>query len=617
MKEITSSATVDLTGYRNVTDLLVHRLAVAPDHAAFDVPIANGSAWRTVTTAEFAEDVMATARGLIAAGVEPGESVAIMAQTRYEWAVCDLAVWYAAGVVVPIYDTSARSQVSAIIADADVQVAIGGSRAQTDLLRAAMIARGHADPSVWTMDACPGSDLAALTVLGRRISPEQVEARRRLADLDSLATIVYTSGTTSDPKGANLTHRNFVGQVLGVAASYEQIVTDTGNTVIFLPLAHVLARALQLICIAKGMRIAHVDQPKQAVASLKQLRPTFLVVVPRVLQKIDDAAAEKAARVGLGRLWQAARGAAIQAGIDAENADAGSPPHREWLATVRFALFDRLFYASLRARLGGRIEYLLCGAASLNFELSWLFRGMGVPIVEGYGLTETTAPIVANLPGSIRSGTVGVPLPSSAVRISEAGEVLVRGIGVFAGYRRAEDNIDAFTDGFFRTGDLGTLDDSGRLTLRGRLKDVIVTSAGKTIAPASWEAEVEADPLIAHAVLVGEGKPYLGGIILLDTEIARSWAVRHGGDALPAPGVDGEPLTVNDEGLISVVSRVVEQVNQRFSPAEQARRIVVLLADLSEAGGLVTPTMKLKKTVFTQRVGAIIDRLYLSGGTVA
>ncbi len=617
MNEATSSVTVDLTGYRNVTDLLVHRLAAAPDHVAFDVPDPGSGRWRPITTAEFARDVVSIARGLIAAGLEPGESVAIMAETRYEWAVCDLAVWYAAGVVVPIYDTSARTQVNAIIADADVQVAIGGSRAQAELLRAAMIERGHADPSVWTMEVCPGSDLSALTALGRRISPEQVEARRRLADLDSLATIVYTSGTTSDPKGANLTHRNFVGQVLGVAASYEQIVTETGNTVIFLPLAHVLARALQLICIAKGMRIAHVDEPKQAVASLKQLRPTFLVVVPRVLQKIDDAAAQKAAHLGLGRLWQAARGAAVQAGIDAENAEAGTPLRRGWRATVRFALFDRLFFASLRARLGGRIEYLLCGAASLNSELSWLFRGMGVPIVEGYGLTETTAPIVANLPGSIRSGTVGVPLPSSTVRISEDGEVLVRGIGVFAGYRRAEDNVDAFADGFFRTGDLGTLDDTGRLTLRGRLKDVIVTAAGKTVAPASWEAEVEADPLIAHAVLVGEGKPYLGGLILLDAEIARSWAARHGGDALPAPGVDGEPLTVINEGLISVVSCVVEQVNQRFSPAEQARRIVVLLADLSEAGGLVTPTMKLKKTVFTQRVGAIIDRLYLSGGTVA
>jgi long-chain acyl-CoA synthetase len=617
MKEIASSATVDLTAYRNVTDLLVQRLAVAPHHAAFDVPTADGSAWRTVTTAEFAEDVMATARGLIAVGVEPGESVAIMAQTRYEWAVCDLAVWYAAGVVVPIYDTAAQTQVSAIVADADVQVAIGGSHDQAEVLRAAMIERGDDDPSVWTMDAFPGSDLAALTGLGRRISPEQVEARRRLADLDSLATIVYTSGTTSDPKGANLTHRNFVGQVLGVAASYEQIVTETGNTVIFLPLAHVLARALQLICIAKGMRIAHVDQPKQAVASLKQLRPTFLVVVPRVLQKIDDAATQKAARVGLGGPWRAARAAAIQAGIDAEHAEAGLPTRRGWRARVRLALFDRVFYASLRARLGGRIEYLLCGAASLSSELSWLFRGMGIPIVEGYGLTETTAPIVANLPGSIRSGTVGVPLPGSTVRISEAGEVLVRGIGVFAGYRRTEDNVDAFTDGFFRTGDLGALDDSGRLTLRGRLKDVIVTSAGKTIAPASWEAEVEADPLIAHAVLVGEGKPYLGGIILLDTEIARSWAVRHGGDALPEPCADGEPVAVTDEGLISMVVHVVEQVNQRFSPAERARRIVVLLADLSAASGLVTPTMKLKKAVFTERVGAIIDRLYLGGGTVA
>jgi long-chain acyl-CoA synthetase len=610
MKEVTSSVTVDLTGYRNVTDLLARRLAAAPDHVAFDVPDPDSSRWRPVTTAEFAQDVIAIARGLIAAGLAPGESVAIMAATRYEWAVCDLAVWYAAGVVVPIYDTSAEAQVCAIVADAEVGLAIAGHEAQAELLRSALAKQGQADPLVWTMDAQPGPDLAALADLGRRISLAQVEERRVLADLDSVATIVYTSGTTANPKGANLTHRNFVGQVLGVSASYEQIVTETGNTVIFLPLAHVLARALQLICIAKGMRIAHVAQPKQAVASLRALRPTFLVVVPRVLQKIEEAAAQKAARIGLSRIWQSAKRTAIQAGMDAESADAGRPVRRGLPDSLRYVLFDKLFYGTLRAKLGGRVDYLLCGAASLSSELSLLFRGMGVPIVEGYGLTETTAPIVANLPGAIHSGTVGVPLPSSTVRISDAGEVLVRGIGVFAGYRHGEHNTDAFVDGFFRTGDLGTLDADGHLRLQGRLKDVIVTAAGKTISPAFWESTVEADPLIAHAVLVGEGKPYLGGLILLDAEAVQTWAAHHASARLPEVPPAGDPLPVQNTELIAAVNRIVEQANRGFSPAEQARKIVVLMADLSEAGGLVTPTMKLKKPAFTQRVADIIDHLY-------
>lgn len=615
MKEATSSVTVDLTGYRNVTDLLTHRLAAAPDHIAFDVSDPDSDRWRPVTTAEFALDVVTTAQGLIAAGLEPGESVAIMAETRYEWAVCDLAVWYAAGVVVPIYDTSAAAQVRAIVADAEVAMAIAGDQAQAGLLSGALKERGVADPQVWTMDARPGADLAALADLGGSIAAAEVERRRVLADLDSVATIVYTSGTTANPKGAHLSHRNFVGQVLGVAASYEQIVTETGNTVIFLPLAHVLARALQLICIAKGMRIAHVAQPRQAVASLRTLRPTFLVVVPRVLQKMEDAAAQKAARIGLAGVWKAAKRAAIQAGQDAESADAGLPVHRGWREALRYGVFNLLFYRTLRSRLGGRIDYLLCGAASLSPELSLLFRGMGVPIVEGYGLTETTAPIVANLPGAIRSGTVGVPLPGSTVRISESGEVLVRGIGVFAGYRHAEDNADAFADGFFRTGDLGDLDADGRLRLRGRLKDVIVTAAGKTVSPAFWESTVEADPLIAHAVLVGEGKPYLGGLILLDTEAVQSWAARRGSAVLPQLPPAGEPLPVQNAELISAVNRIVDQANRGFSPAEQARKIVVLMADLSEASGLVTPTMKLKKAAFTQRVADIIEHLYRSTST--
>jgi len=341
-------------------------------------------------------------------------------------------------------------------------------------------------------------------------------------------------------------------------------------------------------------------------------------VVPRVLQKIDAVAARKAERFGLGWVWAAARRTAIEAGRFAERADAGSDAGAPWLNQLRRALFDRLFYARIRAQLGGRINYLLCGAASLDEELSLLYRGMGIPVVEGYGLTETTAPVTGNLPGAIRSGTVGVPLPGNTVRISDDGEVLTRGIGVFPGYRNPADNAEAFIDGFFRTGDLGTLDADGRLRLLGRAKDVIVTAGGKTVCPTTWEHAVEADPLVAHAVLVGEGKPYLGGLILLDPETVQAWAARHGSRTLaslrPTPG---RPIQLDDAHLVAVVKRAVSAANQQLSRSEQVRRFTLLLTDLSEAGGVVTPTMKLKRAVFTNGVGDIIDGLYLGSGTPA
>ncbi len=284
-----------------------------------------------------------------------------------------------------------------------------------------------------------------------------------------------------------------------------------------------LARGLQLICLARGMRIAHLSDPRDVVPSLAVLRPTFLVVVPRVLQKIQAAAGVAAAAKKLGAVWASARATAIEWGRTEEARDAGGAARPGVGLRLRRALFDRLFYARLRGLMGGRIEYLLCGAATLDADLSLFFRGQGVPVIEGYGLTETTAPLTGNLPGAIASGTVGVPLPGTELRISEEGEVLARGAGVFVGYRAAAADAEAFVDGWFRTGDLGTLDEAGRLTLRGRLKDVIVTSGGKTVSPADWEAGMEADPLVAHAVMVGEGKPYLGGLVLLDPESVQAW----------------------------------------------------------------------------------------------
>ena len=295
--------------------------------------------------------------------------------------------------------------------------------------------------------------------------------------------IVYTSGTSGTPKGVVLSHENFLGQVLNIAAAYSDIVRADGSTVIFLPLAHVLARGLQLICLASGMRIAHLSEPSEVVASLAELRPTFLVVVPRILEKIAAAAGAKAADKRLGRVWVAAVRTATELARREEQIDDGQTPASSWSLQLRRRVFDALFYRRIRALMGGRIGYVLSGGATLPSRLSLLFRGMGIPVIEGYGLTETTAPLTGNLPGRIRSGTVGVPLPGSTVRIADDGEVLAKGVGVFAGYRDPDDDRDAFVDGFFRTGDLGRLDERGRLVLEGRVKDVVTTSGGKTVAP--------------------------------------------------------------------------------------------------------------------------------------
>ena len=634
MTEASTAALVDLGDHRNITELLTRRAAAAPDHVAFDVAAGDGT-WSPVTTSEFLAAVEALAKGLIATGVAAGDSVAILAPTRYEWAVADLAAWFAGAVVVPIYESSSPVQVAAIVADAEVVLGIGGVSAHTATLRAAFAQTGAGRLGAWAMDAtAEGPSLDDLVAAGATVSDDQLAERRDHADRDSPATIVYTSGTTGEPKGAILTHENFLGQVLNIAAAYGEIVHEGGNTVIFLPLAHVLARGLQLICLASGMRIAHLADPSTVVATLDTLRPTFLVVVPRVLQKITAAGGAKAADRGLSRVWNAAERTACEWGARQEQVDAGRARGRAVLLGIRHTFFDRLFFARLRAVMGGRVEYILSGGAHLDPDLSLLFRGIGAPVIEGYGLTETTAPLTGNLPGRIRSGTVGFPLPGSTVRISDDGEILAGGVGVFRGYRNPEQTADAFVDGLFRTGDLGHLDDDGRLVLDGRVKDVIVTSSGKTVVPATWENAVEGSPLIAHAVVVGEGRPYLSALLVLDPDVCAAWARAHGvaapAEARPdaadaeasnaqasntqAPNTEapntGAPLhEVDDAPLRAELERIVDEAHPHVARSEQLKRFAMVFADLDDRT-LITPTMKIKRRAAIEKASEAVAGLY-------
>ena len=612
MIEFSTPAAPERPDLRNVADLLASRAAAAPDHVAFQVP--DGDSWRDVTTREFEEYVVAVAKGMVAAGVEPGDVVAVAAPTRYEWAVVDLAGAYAGAVVVPLYPTSSVAQAAAIVADSRPVMAFAGEDTHAELLRDACAETDIATLPVWTMDPTPGSDLVALIALGGEVPDSVISERRSLAGPDDVASIVYTSGTTREAKGVLVTHGNLVNEVLAVLHAYPEVVHDRANTVIFLPLSHILARALQMLAIVAGMRAAHLSDPTKVVATLAEIRPTFLVVVPRVLQKIQGGAKAKAEEKHLGKVFDAAIATAVSWGRHLEDVDRnGAAAAKPSLALrLRHALFDKLFYAKLRALTGGRLEWMLSGAAALEEQLSLFFRGIGLPVIEGYGLTETTAPCTGNLPGRVRSGTVGPPVPGTTIRIAEDGEVLVKGVGVSPGYRNPADNADAFVDGFLRTGDLGSLDDDGYLTLSGRVKDIIVTAGGKNVVPAPWENAVEADPMVAYAVMVGEGKPFPAALILMARDEVVAWAERHEHSALAAFARDPLARAVEDPGILAQVGAVVARANQAVSRAEQVRKFKVLFTDLREESGHFTPTMKLKRTAFLRDFADIIEQLYRS-----
>ncbi|MGP9539689.1 AMP-dependent synthetase/ligase [Brachybacterium sp. AOP43-C2-M15] len=595
MKQFTSPPQHESRPDENTTDLLLGRLRENPSVPIFELAQEDGS-FSAVSTADFIEEVKHLAKGLIASGVESGDVVAILSRTRYEWALADWAVWWAGGVSVPIYETSSPSQIQWIASDASAKfVLVESTRHKEDVESV----RGDL-PRLEHIGVLEDGILEELRRRGAEITDEELEARRTSRRLEDVATIIYTSGTTGRPKGAELTHANFVDTTRSALNLLGQEVLPPGSRLLmFLPMAHVFARLITVLAASWPVTTAFTPDTKNLLPDLAAFKPTFLLAVPRVFEKVYNGAEAKAIAGGKGKIFSAASRTAI----DYSTAlSAGKVP---FALKAKHAVFDKLVYGKLREAMGGQVSWAVSGGAPLGARLSHFFRGIGVTILEGYGLTETTAPISVNLPWDVRPGTVGPPLPGSTVAIDEDGEILVKGVMVFKGYRNNEEaTAESLRDGWFRTGDLGSLDENGNITITGRRKEVLVTAGGKNVSPAQLEDQLRSHPLVSQCVVIGDQKPFVAAILTLDEEMLGTWLKNNG---LPAMTV---AEAAADEAVRTELQTVVDRANQSVSRAESIRAFEVIDSDFTEENGYLTPSLKLKRNVVVKDMAPIIEKIY-------
>jgi long-chain acyl-CoA synthetase len=555
--------------------------------------------WTDVTCAEAANQIRSAALGLISLGVQAGDRVSIFSATRYEWAILDLAILSVGAVTVPIYETSSAEQVRWVLQNSEAVLAF----AETDL-HAAMVTELTAElPALRRVLHIDGSGPKALDQLveaAASVEPAELTARLEALRADDPATLIYTSGTTGRPKGCQLTHSNLLYESRGAKECLPTLLNEGQRLLVFLPLAHVLARALTLSAFANKVTVGFTSDIKNLVPMLAVFKPTVVVSVPRVFEKVYNTAEQNAANDGRGRIFAMA----VQTAVDWSQAhDRGGPG---LLLRARHALFDRLVYGKLRAALGGDCHASVSGGAPLGKRLGHFYRGVGVTIHEGYGLTETSSAITVNQVGGVKIGTVGTLVPGNSMRIADDGELLVRGGVVFSGYWRNEQaSKEAFSGGWFKTGDLGALDEDGFLTITGRKKEIIVTAGGKNVAPAVLEDQLRAHPLISQAMVVGDAKPFIGALITVDPEAFGAWKERN---HKPAGASVGDLAT--DPDLVAEVDAAVKHANLAVSHAESIRKFRILPVDFSEDTGELTPTMKVKRNVVAEKFASDIESIY-------
>jgi long-chain acyl-CoA synthetase len=555
-------------------------------------------AWTDVTAGQFLDEVRRLAKGFVAAGIGVGDRVGLMSRTRYEWTLVDYAVWFAGGVTVPIYETSSAEQVEWILADSGaVAVVVESERHAATYAEVA----DHLPASMRLLVMDRG-DLEGLRDSGTAVDDDELEHRRTAVAATDLATIIYTSGTTGRPKGCSLSHRSFAFEAENVVASVPEIFTDPDcSTLLFLPLAHVFGRIIQIACISAGVRLGHSPDVKNLLPDLAEFRPTFLLAVPRVFEKIFNGSRQKAIEGGRGPIFVRAAAVAI---AYSEALDAGGAGL--WLR-AQHALFDRLVYSKLRDAMGGKVRWAVSGGAPLGARLGHFFRGIGVTILEGYGLTETAGATTVNRPELLKIGTVGRPFPGAAVRIADDGEVLLAGPQIFDGYwnnpQASAEVLEA--EGWFHSGDLGALDEDGYLSITGRKKELLVTAGGKNVAPAVLEDRLRGHWIVSQCMVVGDARPYIAALVTIDPESFPVWKAEHGKD----PAAELADM-LDDPDLLTSVQHAVDDANKAVSQAESIRRFRILPVDWTEDSGQLTPSMKLKRAVVMREFASDVESLY-------
>jgi long-chain acyl-CoA synthetase len=578
---------------QTIGDYVVDNAAAEPRGVAFRRRVSGR--WQDVTHDQFKTEVLALARGLVAAGVGSGDRVALMSRTRYEWTLADFAIWFAGAVTVPIYETSSAEQVQWILSDSGAVAVIVETPAH-----AGTVGEVRTDlpdlRDVWQIESGALEDLVSA---GADTEEQSVLDRLEAVVPDDVATIIYTSGTTGRPKGCELTHRNFVDLVSNVRPIFGDVLRSDSSTLLFLPLAHVFARVIEVLCVGSRVRMGHTADIKSLVEDLGEFQPTLILSVPRVFEKVYNSAEQKAEADGKGKIFRIAAATAI----DWSRAqDTGRPGP---LLALKHAVFDRLVYGKLRAALGGHVEYSVSGGAPLGERLGHFYRGIGLKILEGYGLTETTAPSTINRPGTTKIGTVGQPLPGMSLRIADDGEVLIKGYHIFKAYwKNAAATDEAKLDGWFHSGDVGELDSEGFLRITGRKKEILVTAGGKNVAPAVLEDRLRAHSLVSQCIVVGDQKPFIAALVTLDAEMLPTWLSNNG-----KPEMD-VATAAQDADVIAAVQVAVDDANKAVSKAEAIRKFHILDDDFTEANGYLTPSLKLKRNLVMKDYATQVEALY-------
>ncbi|MER5561620.1 AMP-dependent synthetase/ligase [Streptomyces sp. NPDC002506] len=595
MREFSLPALYEVPSDGNLTDLIRRNAAQHPDVTVMGRKIAG--AWADVSARQFLAEVRAVAKGLIATGVEAGDRVALLSRTRYEWVLLDFAIWSAGAVTVPVYETSSPEQIQWILGDSAATLAIVESEAH----RASVASVQDALPGLKAILSIETDAVAGLTASGADVSDELLDARMSSAHADDPATIVYTSGTTGRPKGCVLTHRAFFAECGNVVERLKPLFrTGECSVLLFLPAAHVFGRLVEVASVMAPIKLGCVPDIKNLTDELASFRPTLILGVPRVFEKVYNSARAKAQADGKGKIFDKAAHTAI-AYSTALSTDAGPSIGLK----IKHKVFDKLVFSKLRAVLGGRGEYAISGGAPLGERLGHFFRGIGFTVLEGYGLTESCAATAFNPWDRPKIGTVGQPLPGSVVRIADDGEVLLHGEHLFRGYWNNEAaTAEALADGWFHTGDIGTLDEDGYLAITGRKKEIIVTAGGKNVAPAVIEDRIRAHALVAECMVVGDGRPFVGALVTLDEEFLGRWAEEHGKSVATVAALR------EDAELLAEVQRAVDDGNAAVSKAESVRKFRVLGAQFTEEAGHITPSLKLKRNVVAKDFADEIEAIY-------